>query len=114
MTSFSIAIEIPLAKCGPINATERETTFNPDSCGEECGSSPLSTTSFYCEKGEKCCPSGAFTEECASVCGPYDLEGTTLCNFINMQFMLKMQFKNKLYVLMLIFHFLFNRGIWIL
>ena len=52
--------------------------FNPEDCGEQCGGNPFETTTSYCKKGQKCCPSGQFEEECSPKCGPYDPNGKTL------------------------------------
>ena len=52
---------------------EGETRFNAtQNCGEVCGGNYLGTTVFYCEKGQKCCPSGPDEQTCSSSCGPYD------------------------------------------
>ena len=41
-------------------------------CGERCHYNPFNDLSFYCQKGEKCCPLGAQSEKCLTSCGPYD------------------------------------------
>ena len=52
--------------------------FDPKDCGEQCGGNPFVTKTSYCKKGQKCCPSGPFEQQCSLKCGPYDSNGTTL------------------------------------
>ena len=46
-----------------------------EECGEQCHHNPFTALTFYCEKGEKCCPIGPFGEMCSETCGPYDVNG---------------------------------------
>ena len=50
---------------------------NTEDCGETCFQNPLLPPNwkFYCQKNMKCCPKGAFSQECSTTCGPYDPEG---------------------------------------
>ena len=57
------------------NVNSSDPTFDPNQCGEQCGGNPFSDTTSYCSKGDKCCPSGAQGQECATTCGPYDKNG---------------------------------------
>ena len=51
---------------------------NPEKCGEMCFANaevlPGSKETFYCNKGEKCCPKLPQDEECAALCPTYDRE----------------------------------------
>lgn len=78
--SFGIALQSILAFHW--NEDSFNLNFNSNSCAIKCNvlwkfkwcmysDAPV----FFCQKGEKCCPTGAFNEECSASCGPYDPEG---------------------------------------
>ena len=54
---------------------------NPEKCGELCfggpNTLPESTDAFYCEKGEKCCPTPPQDEQCVTLCQTYDTYSNT-------------------------------------
>ena len=59
--------------------------MHAESCGERCGNNiePYSNITNFCEKGEKCCVSGPFGEECSTSCGPYDPDGNLFAYWYN-------------------------------
>ena len=71
-----------LGRCGLIAVDEEGANFNlTEQCGEVCGGNYLGTTIFYCQKGEKCCPSGPFERSCSRSCGPYNTKRKYISNF---------------------------------
>ena len=73
MKFFFKQIDLVESKCKYVNPSDP--SFERDQCGEECGGNPFSEVTSFCEKGEKCCPSGPFGKECSAECGPYDIDG---------------------------------------
>ena len=59
-------------KCGWIETNPNEGRNEPQECGERCHYNPFTDLTFYCQKGEKCCPLGAQGEKCLETCGPYN------------------------------------------
>ena len=52
--------------------------FDSTRCGDTCYQNYHSKDVFFCEKGEICCPKGAYEERCSKKCGPYDPNGNLL------------------------------------
>ena len=65
---------LSIERCGLIREADLP-HFDAARCGDRCESNPLTMDTFYCEKGETCCPDGAHGEKCSKKCGPYNAEG---------------------------------------
>ena len=63
-------------QCGEVPYEKMKETMKV--CGEICHAKfGRDAPVFFCQKGEKCCPTGTYTEECSVSCGPYDPEGVS-------------------------------------
>ena len=60
--------------------------FDSTRCGDTCYQNYHSKDVFFCEKGEICCPKGAFEERCSKKCGPYDPNGNLLVYYLFIYF----------------------------
>ena len=67
-------IFLPIERCGLIRKSDLS-HFDATQCGDACRHNPLTLDTFYCEKGEICCPDGAHSQKCSKKCGPYNAEG---------------------------------------
>ena len=64
-------IFLPIERCGLIREADLS-HFDATRCGDTCQYNPLTMTRFYCEKGETCCPDGAYGQKCSKKCGAYN------------------------------------------
>ena len=60
--------------------------FDSTRCGDTCYQNYHSKDVFFCEKGEICCPKGAYEERCSKKCGPYDPNGNLLVYYLFIYF----------------------------
>ena len=56
--------------------------FDTTRCGDICHRDYHTNDKFFCEKGEFCCPKGAYEERCSKKCGPYDPTGNFLVCYV--------------------------------